>query len=290
MRPAAPAAQAPIRPIGRTQPVDAAGCIVNPCAAHLVTAPWRAVADDVLAACREALGPALHSLYLRGSVPRGLAIAGVSDLDAIGVVRGSVAGHVPWTRRLDARVRERHPCCRGVELRLWPLQGLTTLAPGHPARFLLKTQALCLWGPDVAAGWSPVPLEAAHIVLADLPQALARMRAALAPGPGTDAGLMRQRCRWLAKKVVRAGFELVALREQAYTRDLHPCWLAFARHHPAQAEAMREVLALAVEPTAETSRIAAAIALGDWVLAQARRSGLVADQADQSSSTIAANS
>lgn len=290
MQPAAPAAHAPIRPIGRAQPVDAAGCIVNPCAAHLVTAPWRAVADDVLAACGQTLGPALHSLYLRGSVPRGLAIAGVSDLDAIGIVRGSAAGHERWTQRLDAQVRERHPCCRGVELRLWPLQGLAALAPGHPARFLLKTQALCLWGPDVAAGWPPVPLEAARIVLGGLPQALARMRAALASDPGTDVELMRQRCRWLAKKVVRAGFELVALRERTYTRDLHPCWLGFARHHAAHSEAMRQVLALAIEPTAETSRIAAAVALGDWVLAQAERNGLIAGAAAQPSSITAANS
>jgi hypothetical protein len=288
--PAGPPELAPIRSIGRAQPVDASGCIVNPCAMHLVSAPWRTVADEVLAGCREALGPALHSFYLRGSVPRGLAIDGESDLDAIALLHSAPRAGEAWVRELDARVRRQHPGCRGIELRLWPLPGLAGLSPQHPTRFLLKTQALCLWGPDVTALWPLVPLEAARIVLAALPQALARMRAALASGSGPDAALTRQRCRWLAKKIVRAGFELVALREQAYTRDLYPCWIGFARHHPAQAEAMRAVLALAVEPSAEASRIAAAMALGEWVLAQVGRRGLVAGEAAHPSSTIAANS
>lgn len=288
--PAGPPELAPIRPIGHAQPVDAAGCIVNPCALHLVSAPWRAMADAVVAGCREALGPALHSVHLRGSVPRGMAIDGVSDLDAIALLHGAPRAGEAWVRDLDARLRRQHPGCRGLELRLWPLPGLAGLAPQHPARFLLKTQALCLWGTDVTASWPPVPLEAARIVLAALPQALARMRAALAAGPGPDAALTRQRCRWLAKKIVRAGFELVALRERAYTRDLYPCWIGFARHHPGQAEAMRAVLALAVEPSAEPHRIAAAIALGEWVLAQAGGRGAAAGEAAHPSSITAANS
>jgi len=264
---------AKILPIGHAQPVDAAGCIINPCAPNLITTPWQPAVRELLAGCRQALGPALHSLYLRGSVPRGLAIDGVSDLDVIGLVHGAPTGTEAWTRSLDARVRAAHPGCRGMELRLWPLQGIARMAPQHPARFLLKTQALCLWGPDVAVPWPSVPLEDARIALAALPSALARMRAALHRHSEAEVAQTHERCGWLAKKIVRAGFELVALEEQAYTRDLHPCWEAFSRHHPQQAGPMREVLTLAVEPTADVHRIADAIAQGEWVLKQAMRSG-----------------
>lgn len=133
---------------------------------------------------------------------------------------------------------------------------------------MLKTQALCVWGPDPAAAWPAVPLSQARTALDNLPRALARMSAALAHAPGADPVLMRQRCRWLAKKIVRAGFELVAQSEQAYTRDLGPCWEAFARHHPARAAAMRDTLALAVEPSADRVRIGRALALAAWVLAE----------------------
>lgn len=263
-----------ILPIGRAHAVDSAGCIVNPCAIDLITPPWRAAVSELLASCREALGPALHSLYLRGSVPRGMAIDGVSDLDTIGIVHACPSGVEARIRWTEARVHALHPRIRGVELRLWPLKSLTTVAPHHPARFMLKTQALCLWGPDVAAPWAPVPIEDARIVLASLPSAMARMKAALQSYSITDAETMCERCRWLAKKIVRAGFELVAVKEQTYTRDLYPCWMAFARHHPQQASRMRDVLALALETTADLAQIASAIELGEWVLKQAARSVL----------------
>jgi uncharacterized protein len=263
----------PILRIGGAQPVDAAGCIVNPCAAELVAGPWRAAVGALVAGCREEFGMALHSAHLRGSVPRGLAVDGLSDLDAIAVVEGTPAGNPAWKAALDQRVREAHPGCRSVDLRLWPLQFLTGLPAGHPVRFALKTQGLCVWGPDPAAAWPPVPLGQARTVLEALPLALARMHEVLAQAPGTDPALMRQRCRWLAKKIVRAGFELVAQRERAYTRDLVPCWEAFARHHPGHAAAMRQVLAMAVDPSTEPGRIRDAIALGAWVLAEDARSG-----------------
>jgi hypothetical protein len=98
------------------------------------------------------------------------------------------------------------------------------------------------------------------------------MRDALLQAHRSDAELMRRRCRWLAKKIVRAGFELVAQQEQAYTRDLFPCWEAFARHHPAHATAMQQVLAMAVEPSSEPDQIRAAMALGTWLLAEDARS------------------
>jgi hypothetical protein len=282
------AAAAPILRIGGAQPVDAAGCIVNPCAAERVGGPWREAVDALVAGCRAEFGTALHSVHLRGSVPRGLAVDGLSDLDAIVVVvEGTRPGTPTWRTALEQCVRQAHPGCRGVDLRLWPLPFLTGLPAGHPARFALKTQGLCVWGPDLPAAWPPVPLGQARTVLDALPQALARMRGALSQAPGADPALMRQRCRWLAKKIVRAGFELVAQHERAYTRDLVPCWEAFARHHPGHAAAMRQVLAMAVEPSAEPGRIRDAIALGAWVLAEdARSSGDRGPGADPQPSSI----
>jgi hypothetical protein len=288
--PATPGDAAPADPIlriGRAQPVDAAGCIVNTCAAQAVTGPWRAAVDTLIAGCKEEFGTTLHSVHLRGSVPRGLAVDGLSDLDAIAVIEGTTTGTAAWRAALEQRVREAHPGCCGIDLRLWPLQHLAALPAGHPARFVLKTQGLCVWGPDLAQAWPPVPLSQARIALGALPQALARMRGALAQAQGADSALMRQRCRWLAKKIVRAGFELVAQNEQAYTRDLVPCWEAYARHHTEHAAAMRGVLALAVAPSAEPDRIRGAIALGAWVLAEdARNAGARGPEAGSQPSSI----
>ena len=120
---------------------------------------------------------------------------------------------------------------------------------------------------------APTPLEHASIAMKALPAALERMRGAIAQNTPADEALMVARCRWLAKKVVRAGFELVAPLERAYTRDLYPCWQGFARHHRALTTPMEEVLLLAIRPTARTSSLRKILELGEQVLIEARRSG-----------------
>jgi hypothetical protein len=265
--------QAVIRPIGASQPVDAGGFIVNTCAADLIGEPWSSLVSDLLVQCLEELGGSLHSLQLRGSVPRGIAVEGISDLDVFCITNGRHPKASAWADRMARRVEVLYPFCRGLDLRVWPLCDLVGLPSGHPARFLLKTQGLCIWGPDVTADWPPVPLEHAQNALKALPVALERMRMAIARRSPADEALMVARCRWLAKKVVRAGFELVAPLERAYTRDLHPCWQGFARHHRALTTPMEEVLLLAIRPTARTNSLTKIIEVGELVLLEARRNG-----------------
>lgn len=259
-----------IRPIGASQPVDSGGFIVNTCAADLIREPWSRLVSHLQVQCLEELGPSLHSLQLRGSVPRGIAVEGVSDLDVFCITNGRHPQSSDWIDRMERSVEVMYPFCRGLDLRVWPLRDMVELPSGHPARFLLKTQGLCIWGPDVAADWPLVPIDHAQIALKALPVALERMRMAMARRSPADDALMVARCRWLAKKVVRAGFELVAPLERAYTRDLHPCWQGFARHHRALTTPMEEVLLLAIRPSARTSSLTKIIEVGEQVLLESR--------------------
>lgn len=259
-----------IRPIGTQQPVDAEGLIVNTCAAGLIREPWSRLVSDVLAQCLRELGISLHSLQLRGSVPRGTAVEGISDLDVLCITNGRLRQSSIWIDRMARRVEALYPFCRALDLRVWPLCDVVGLPSSHSARFLLKTQGLCIWGADLTADWPGVPLEQARIALKGLPVAMERMRMAIAQRSPADEALMVARCRWLAKKVVRAGFELVAPLERTYTRDLQPCWQGFARHHPELASSMEEVLVLAIKPTARAAPLIKMIELGEKVLLEAR--------------------
>jgi hypothetical protein len=156
-----------IQPIGRSQPVDSQGFIVNTCSADLIKAPWSRLVSDLLAQCQDELGDSLHSLQLRGSVPRGLAVEGLSDLDVFCITDGRLPQASVWIDRMARRLQALHPFCRGLDLRVWPLCDLVGLPSGHPARFLLKTQGLCIWGPDATADWAPVPLVSAGLKLLD---------------------------------------------------------------------------------------------------------------------------
>ena len=141
------------------------------------------------------------------------------------------------------------------------------LPRAHSMRFLLKTQGLCVSGTDLGSPWGDYTLADARIVLDVLPGAIREFRQFLLRSPDINWRGIERRCRWIMKKIVRAGLELVAVRERAYSRDLQPCWEAFARHHPDQAASMREVLDLAVNPSADRQRIMAALEVGEWVTA-----------------------
>jgi hypothetical protein len=268
----------PILPIGHAVPVCELGFIVNPCRNERVVSPWREAVNLLSTLCQTSLGASLQSLYLRGSVPRGTAVEYHSDLDAVCVTRSLPPLPPSLPAAIQARVREAHPFCTGVDLRIITHDRL--LSPGRSAalQFLLKTQSLCIAGEAITENWPSFALQQARITLQGLRTSLAGTRASLTRQPGIGADERQQLCRWIAKKIVRAGFELVAERERAYTRDLYPCWTGFARHYPEMAEPMREVLTLAINPSPDPLRIEAALKVGDWLRIESRQRGSATDQ------------
>jgi hypothetical protein len=264
------AAADPVRPVGRAIPVDARGCVVNPCTREQIAEPWLGAVHTALALIRMALDASLHSVYLRGSVPRGTAVAHLSDLDLVCVLSSPPP---PQSRSsfstIDARIRQHHPFCAGADLRVVSREQL--MEPGRSAtlRFLLKTQAICIQGEDLTTLWEDIPLAQAKIALRALPASLAAVRAFMHAHPDGETDERARLCRWVAKKIIRAGFELVAERECAYTRDLYPCWEAWSRHHPERAHDMYQTLLLALEPRQPAKTITEALQLGDWVVATA---------------------
>ena len=258
--------------IGQITGVDAEGYIINPCAKERIVSPWRDAVDAVVSLCRRSLGPSLHSIYLRGSVPRGGAIEGISDIDAVCILSGPPPV-LPerWPARMERVVMDRHPCCAGVELRVLPLRALMHAPEAAPLRFLLKTQGLCEWGTDLSANLPTCTLADARIALNGLGSAIAQVRDLIEHSPAINTRGVSRRCLWISKKIVRAGFELVASSERAYTRDLYPCWEAFARHHPPMVDAMKDVLYLAINPTSDRERIARCLDTGERIVALDRR-------------------
>ncbi len=260
----------PVRPIGRAVPVDARGCVVNPCTREQIAEPWLGAVHTALALIRMALDTSLHSVYLRGSVPRGTAVANLSDLDLVCVLSSPPPSQSRSSfSTIDARIRQRHPFCTGADLRVVSRERLMEPGRSVTLRFLLKTQAVCIHGEDLTTQWEDVPLAQAKIALAALPASLAAVRAFMHAHPDGETDQRARLYRWVAKKIVRAGFELVAERERAYTRDLYPCWEAWSRHRPDKAHDMYQTLLLALEPQTDPAAITKALQLGDWVVANA---------------------
>ncbi|WP_126147087.1 hypothetical protein [Synechococcus elongatus] len=259
-----------IQAIGTVYYQDAAGYLVNESSLEKIDHPWRSLVQSLLEGCQSCVGASLHSLYLRGSIPQGKAIQGISDLDSI-LVWQHQSPDPAAIDHLQQQLQRQAPFCQGIEI---AVIGYDALQVNQSLQTLLKIQGLCLWGQDLITTWPAVQVGPQLLIHQphlerDLAAVQHELRQLLPSSPRFHVR-MRESCRWITKRLLRTGYELVMEREQAYTRDLYPCYVGFARHYPEQAGAMYKALELAIAPSRHRAGLLLFLQqLGPYLLQQA---------------------
>ncbi|WP_329314189.1 nucleotidyltransferase domain-containing protein [Streptomyces sp. NBC_01278] len=207
----------------------------------------------VVAAARERIGAAygqrLHSAYLYGSVPRGTARPGRSDLDLLLALH-----HDPGDEDRDTA----EVLARGLDQDFAEVDGVGILLHGkgrllsEQERYDLGWFLACLCTPLLGADlaehlprYRPDSLLARETngdLTAVLPRWRARARAASTPAD------YRRLSRHVARHLVRTGFTLVMPRWGGWTSDLAESAEVFGRYYPERAAQMRAAAAVALEP------------------------------------------
>lgn len=227
------------RRIGRYLSIDEHGYVIPDVAADLVGAVW----EPLVAFMRNALieRKAVRSVYLRGSIARGLAVENVSDADFIYL---SEANFDSADAELDRAVQEKFPFVKGLELSRLDRSTLDKVrAPQRRPYFqmLLKTQCLFLVGDEIAKAIAPFRLGCemvSHVF--SLQGEFSRLPVMLQEGRKT--GEERAMHQWFSRRIVRSGFEITMDRTNRFTRDLYLCYEQFARLYPGRADQMFRVL------------------------------------------------
>ncbi|MEU9357153.1 nucleotidyltransferase domain-containing protein [Streptomyces sp. NPDC048301] len=219
----------------------------------------------------EAFGDArLHSAYLYGSVPRGTAVPGISDLDLL------LALHEQPTDadRADASTIERRldrafPQIDGVGILLSSTSTLLGEQERHDGGFFVACLCTPLLGDDLAGQlprYSPTTLLARE-TNGDLTLALTRWHARAAEA--ADARALGSLVRASARRLVRTGFTLVMPRWGGWTSDLGRSATVFGHYYPGRAEQMLTAAAAGRTPSADTALLRMLIDdLGPWLAAE----------------------
>lgn len=102
---------------GRLLATDKDGHLTNDAGTDRIVAPWDEAVAAGVAIYQQAYGDKLRGLYVRGSVARGLAIEGFSDVDMFGVYAG-VEDDIPefdreWHDELCTSFKGRFPFVGG---------------------------------------------------------------------------------------------------------------------------------------------------------------------------------
>lgn len=226
----------------------------------------------VVATARDRLidlyGGRLNSAYLYGSIPRGTARVGRSDLDLLVVTRRE-----PTEEDRSAA----HDLGEALDKEFPEIDGVGTLLYGR-ARLLSEPETydlgwfvacLCtpLLGEDLA---EDLPRYRPDSLLArerngDLGLLLPRWRERIASTEDTDAA-RRPLVRFMSRRLVRTGFTLVMPRWNGWTSDLGEMAEAFGAYYPERAEELRDAAVSGYQPTGDASILRSYVDdLGPWL-------------------------
>lgn len=257
-----------VRRIGRFWRLDTDGFIQNDAAPEKISPLYAMLVDEITAAYLDHLGGCVRGVYVRGTVARGIAVEGISDIDDFALLDRDPSGlDLSWAEGASEYLRARHPFVTGV--------GLECLGPkdiGSTDRFsetalLTVTQTACVWGEDVAAGlprYRPGVLVAKNDIVqieADIEEAAAGIERDSCP----ENTLYW--CRRTAKNIVRTGFSLTITEQPRFTRDLYPCYATFGRLHSERRSGMRFALEYALDPSPEAENVLSFLkGFGGWMI------------------------
>ncbi|MEU7641376.1 nucleotidyltransferase [Streptomyces sp. NPDC039016] len=236
----------------RGKGLDQDGFFVREGSLERVPAPFAPVVAELTARLATRFAPdRLVSSYLYGSVPRGTAVPGVSDLDALLVLRtGPGDADRAAARAVEAELDAAFPQIDGAGFLLIAEDRLLGDQERYDMAWFVACLCTPLGGPDVTAAlprYRPTSLLARE-TNGDLHRRLPGMRERAAAAATREE---RDRLtRGITRNLVRTGFTLVMPRWGGWTSDLAESAEVFAHYYPAHADQMRAAARAARHPAA----------------------------------------
>ncbi|MFD7337617.1 nucleotidyltransferase domain-containing protein [Streptomyces violascens] len=251
----------------------------------LVQPEFRAVVAALRDQVAHRFGGRLHSAYLYGSVPRGTARVGRSDLDVLLALHDDpTEADRAKAQNLEAELDAGFEVIDGAGILLFGRDVLLSELERYDLGWFVACLCTPLLGDDLAEHlprYRPTSLLARE-TNGDLGDALPRWRRQAEEATGTaeatgvteateaiaDAAL-RSLVRGASRKLVRTAFTLVMPRYGGWTSDLAEQADIFGRYYPERAEQLRKVAVLAGNPVADRNVLDMYTEnLGPWLAAE----------------------
>jgi len=190
-----------------------------------------------------ALKDACHSIYLTGSIPRGIAIVGQSDLDIFAIVNSTFDDTaLAYIQEQCNLLLIKNKVVSKIDVEFWEFSEVFPLANDNDNIQLkltlsiydaiLKNSSLCIYGHDVITFIPPIKpsIALANDELIMLHSDLAMATKSITETPTEDN--VRYWCKRVMKNIIRAGFCLVMALIEEYTRDIDLCAKVLTQHYP----------------------------------------------------------
>lgn len=260
-----------IKEMGRFCPTDHNGNILNDASLQNINPGFMKVIEETVEHYKAHLKEDLHSIYIRGSIPRGLGIEGVSDLDTIALAKRNIHDlDLRWVEKSEHYLNNEYKYVDGVEFSFYSIDEALKTNHFSIIPFMIKTHSVCVYGDDVSVYLpeykADIKLGNEHLV--NLKRQIDQAKEDL--DGNDDREDIVDCCKWIMKIIVRAGLALVIEKEAKYTRDLYPAYRLFAKHYPGKEPEMRQALQYAVDPVENPVEILGFLeGMGCWLTGEA---------------------
>ncbi|PEZ59776.1 nucleotidyltransferase [Bacillus anthracis] len=259
-----------VKEIGSLCVTDRDGCIINHSDMNKINPIFLPVIYDVVNTYSTHLQDNLHSVYIRGSIPKGIGIEGVADLDTIAVTKQNLnKQQLKLIKDVGQELNQKHTCVDGIELSFYCIEDVLNTSFFSIISFILQTHGMCVFGEDLIP---QLPRYKANEALAN--DHLIHLQAQIENAcddlqDNSDIEDIKDCCKWIMKIIVRAGLALVITKANTYTRDLYPAYKLFSKYFPEKENDMRKALEYAITPIIDTNLLLSFLnEFGKWMVSE----------------------
>ncbi len=248
--------QIPIRPIGRYFKLDDQGFVLNDTHPSDIPHSYTILLKQLITAYQVTYPDKLHSIWLRGSLARGLFIEKISDIDVFALLK------TPNIRWENATLKQFHTEQYPFSIETCISSYSNDFLTKNPALAMqIQTQSHCLWGQDIRADlplYRPSKLMALSYRWLELDIKIFLEKENKAT----------EEYQSILKLLLRTAFELVMERANQYTPDLYYCYLTSARFYPTKELVLREILWHYLNPLDFERIVYLVRTLSPWIIEQ----------------------
>lgn len=228
---------------------DKDGYLIPDVSLDKIVPPWDEAVNFIKEAYIKHLGKRLHSVYIRGSIARGLAVEGISDLDSFAILRGNPPkkkNELDWAKKVGEQYMKRFPFSARPEI--W-FNREEPFCKDLEGKWLLKLSAVCIHGENLIPYIPPVKLETIAANLKFQSDYISEIVSHFREGiKDAESEQIKAYCTWICKRFLRAGMALVVSRAKVFSRDLYYCYELFFKFYPQEEATMRQALEYALNP------------------------------------------
>ncbi len=205
--------------------LDSDGYIINPCSG--IQQSYKPLVEEVCLLLKSQLHDRLHSIYLYGSVSRGTAIEGKSDLDIVVLFQTKPSKkETKHLKSLENKINTSSVTLVGFDI--GNIEEVKRNGQELFWQFFLKHCCYCLYGNDLSQTFSKIKptRELTRSLNSGLITKLNTLFVEITPQN------YKENAKSIAKQLIRSAYFLIMEKDNSFYNDIYECSKAFLRYYP----------------------------------------------------------